>query len=233
MSDVISKVEEGSTYDINGVVTAVCTVGFILTDNSGSIFSYMPKGYDPATYPVGTQLVVKALIGSYNLGFQIDGSNSTFEAKGTVEQVEYPATHVFTVEELEAIGARSENAVAQYGSMSGEIVVGEKNINILVGSDKVQGSLYNATDDIKAALANGETMTVTGYVIAVAGKGKYINMVASIHHHPESGRLHRHGSEIRQPFGHSQAGGLSARLSEAEASLCAGRRPCVCGLQIL
>lgn len=179
MSDVISKVEEGSTYDINGVVTAVCTVGFILTDNSGSIFSYMPKGYDPATYPVGTQLVVKALIGSYNLGFQIDGSNSTFEAKGTVEQVEYPATHVFTVEELEAIGARSENAVAQYGSMSGEIVVGEKNINILVGSDKVQGSLYNATDDIKAALANGETMTVTGYVIAVAGKGKYINMVAT------------------------------------------------------
>ncbi len=179
LSNVIKDVTEGATVDINGIVTGVCTVGFVVTDNSGSIFAYMPKGYDITTYPVGTRLVINALIGSYNTGFQIDGSNSTFEAKGKVDQIEYPADHMFTVEELEAVGARSDNAIAQYGSISGEVVVGEKNINILVGSDKVQGSLYNATDEIKAALQNGETMTITGYVIAVAGKGKYINMIAT------------------------------------------------------
>lgn len=179
LSNVIATVEKGSTYDINGIVTGVATNGFILTDNSGSIFAYMGNDYDCTTYPIGTEIVANANIGSYNTGFQISGSASTFEVKGKAANVEYPAPKVYTVADLEATGARTDDAVAEYAQLTGKILISGNNINIDMGSETVMGSVYYATDELKAALQEGEEMTVTGYVIAVAGKGKYVNVVAT------------------------------------------------------
>lgn len=178
LSDVIATVELDKTYDINGIVTAVCGAGFILSDNSGSIFVYMGGSYDAATYPVGTEIVANAVIGAYNTGFQVKGSDSSFEVKGKEESVVYPSPKVFTVADIEAAAARKDNETAHYGQLTGKILVGEKNINIEIGSEKAQGGIYYATDEVKAALQDGETMTVTGYMIAVAAS-KYVNFVVT------------------------------------------------------
>lgn len=178
LSEVIGSVAVDGTYDINGIVIAVCNAGFILTDNSGSIFTYMGSGYDPSTYPIGTQLVASAQIGAYNKGLQISGSASTFEVKGSEESVEYPSPAVFSVSDIETIAGRTDNALAEYGQITGKVVISGNNINIDMGSETAMGGIYFATDEIKSALQEGETMTVTGYLIAVAA-GKYVNFVAT------------------------------------------------------
>jgi hypothetical protein len=48
----------------------------------------------------------------------------------------------------------------------------------LVGSDKAQGSVYYATDDIKALLEDGKEVTIDGYFVSVS-TSKYFNVVVT------------------------------------------------------
>lgn len=177
LSNVISSLTKDATADINGVVTAVSTNGFILTDNSGSIFVYMGGSMDAAVYKVGTQVVCNAVISAYNTGLQVNGSTSTFNVKGE-QSVTYPEPVVFNLDKLTAEAARTTDALAVYGSVSGKVKISNNNINIDLGSEDVYGGVYYAPDDIKAQLSEGEEVTVYGYFIAVAAKC-YCNFVAT------------------------------------------------------
>lgn len=177
LSEVISTVEVGGTYDINGIITGVSTNGFILTDKSGSIFCFMNADMDASTYSIGTQLVCEAVISSYNKGLQIAGANSVFEVKGKGSYT-YPAPKVYTAADIEAIAKRTENEPAYYGQISGTVKVSGNNINIDMGAENAMGGVYYATDDIKAKLVDGENVTVTGYLIAIAAS-RYVNFVAT------------------------------------------------------
>jgi hypothetical protein len=177
-TSVISSVELNSSYTIKGVVTAACSQGYILTDNSGSIFVYV-KSYDITTYPIGSQLEVEGTITSYNKGFQVDGANATVNVVGT-QAVTYPTPTVYDGAGLDAAGARTDNAIAVFAQITGTVAVSGSNINIVVdGASTAKGSVYGATTAQKEALTDGATVTIKGYFIAAAGSGKYCNFVVT------------------------------------------------------
>jgi hypothetical protein len=176
-TSVISGVELNGSYTIKGVVTGICSMGYMLTDNSGSIFVYV-KGYDVTTYPLGTQLEVAGTIGAYNKGFQVNGASATVNVIGT-QAVTYPTATVYDGAALQAASARTDNAVAVYAQVTGTVAVSGNNINIIVdGATSAQGSIYGATTEQKAAFTDGASVTLKGYFIAIAG-GKYCSIVAT------------------------------------------------------
>lgn len=178
MSETIGDCAEGEQIDITGYITGVCGAGFIVADASGSIFVYMGSSFDSSAYAPGDQVSITGEIGSYNRGLQVAGSSADIEVTGKGEYA-YPAPVSFTGEFLDKTLDRVDPALAIYGSMTGTVKVSGNNINIIVeGAETAQGGVYYATDAQKALLADGSTVTVTGYFIAIAGK-RYCNMVAT------------------------------------------------------
>lgn len=178
MSNVISTLAAGDDCTVNGVVSAMCVQGFILTDASGSIFVYRGGSFGSNDYEglkIGDQIVLSGTVGSRNKSVQIE-SGATFDVAGS-QEVTYPAAEAFTAEKMTEIIARQNDATAIYGTMTGTVKVSGNNINIIVDETiKAQGSPYGATDAQKAMLADGAKVTITGYLINVAGS-RYCNMV--------------------------------------------------------
>lgn len=178
MSSVIGTVVEGSTYEIQGLVTAIATNGYILTDNSGSIFVYMGNGFDATSVALGDQLIVNGAISSYNRGLQVSGSSATVEKAGS-QGYTYPEGTTFDGPALDAMLARESPELAYYGTMQGTVRINGVNINIEVaGAETAMGSVYYAPEELRQYLTDGNQVMVKGYVIAIAGS-KYVSMVAT------------------------------------------------------
>lgn len=186
LSSTIGSATSGADIQVNGLITGVCATGYILTDASGSIFVYVKSGFDATTHSVGTQITISGPVGNYNAGLQIVGADAEETIVGT-EKYTYPTAPVITGEQLDQIAtdyaaAKTDGPfkLARYGSITGTVKVSGNNINItdIAGATNAQGGVYYATDDQKAALVDGTQVTVTGYLIAVAG-GRYCNFVAT------------------------------------------------------
>lgn len=176
--DNIASVSLNDQVELQAVVTGVCNQGYTVTDNSGTIFVYMGSSFDASSMTVGTQVNISGTIGAYNKGFQVTGSTATVEVVGQ-QEVKYPTASPLTGAELDALTTRTDNALAQYVSVKGKVVVNGNNVNIVVdGAEKAQGSIYQGTAAQKAMLVDGETVTMNGYFIAIAG-GKYVSIVAT------------------------------------------------------
>lgn len=178
MTSVIGTVVEGSSYEIQGLVTAIATNGYILTDNSGSIFVYMGNSFDATSVALGDQLIMQATISSYNRGLQVTGSSATVEKAGT-QSYTYPDGTTFDGATLDALLNRESPELAYYGTMQGTVKVNGYNINIEVaGAETAMGSVYYAPEELKQYLTEGNQVMVKGYVIAIAGS-KYVSMVTT------------------------------------------------------
>lgn len=178
-TSVLTSVASGDKdVTIRGIVTAACSQGYMLADNSGTIFVYMGSNYNPATYAIGQQLEVNGEIGSYNKGLQVTGSSATVKTFGT-ETVNYPTPKVFTGAELDQAITRTDNALGVYCTIAGTTSVNGNNINIKVdGAETAQGSVYGITDELRALLTDGAEQSITGYFIAIAGS-RYCNVVVT------------------------------------------------------
>ncbi len=178
LSNVIGTVSLNDEVEISAVVTGVCGQGYIITDNSGSIFVYMGSSFDAKSQAVGNQVKVKGTIGAYNKGFQVTGSSAEVEIVGT-QAVTYPAPKTFTDAEWDQLITRTDNQLAVYASIKGKVTVTERNINVKPeGTETAQGSVYGITDALRALFTNDGEATITGYFIAIAG-GKYCNFVVT------------------------------------------------------
>ncbi len=176
LSNVIGTLKADENVTINGVLSGACGSGFTLTDASGTIFVYMGS-FDPATYPVGTQLTVTGTSTSFKGNLQI-ASGADVEAVGT-QDFTYPAPVVYTPATLDAELERPSDVPAVYCQMTGKVAVSGNNINIVLSDDATaKGSVYYATEAQKALLTDGETVTVTGWFISISG-GKYCNVVVN------------------------------------------------------
>ena len=171
----IANVELDGTYTVKGVVTALSARGFILTDESGSIFYY--NASYKANYVVGQELTVTGKISQYNKGLQIDGASATI-VEGEVVGYEYPTPATADAAAIDAFIANTANRFATYVELTGDLEISGNYYNVTVAGTKNMGSIYYPTNDIKAALATGTNITIKGYAIAVSG-GKYYNMVVS------------------------------------------------------
>lgn len=165
MTDVLkSSLATGDEVDVKGVVTAVCTRGFILSDKAGSILVYDGNNsFDATAYTVGMQVEVKATLASYKNCLQIAYADANIVSAGQ-GSVEYPAPVDLTPAYLKAANENTNPVTAVYGYMTGTVAVSGNYINInFDGVSDVRGSVYNATDEMKAKLTDGSKLKVYGY----------------------------------------------------------------------
>lgn len=180
MTSALDGIATGDVVTVRGYITGLCTRGYIVTDKSGSILNYIPSGFDPSAYPIGSQIEVTAPVSAYNKGWQLDGANIESETvTPATEAYTYPAPTVLDGAALDQVITRTDNELAQYVQFTGTVAVNGNNINIQVaGAETAQGSAYFALDAIKADLTDGAQVTVRGYVIAIAGT-RYVNTVVN------------------------------------------------------
>lgn len=190
--NTIGQAALDAAIDCQAVVTGICAQGYIVTDNSGSILVYMGSSFDASSVQLGQQMNISGTIGAYNKGLQITGATASVEVVGT-QAVTYPTPEVINGAKLDELGARTANELAKYVSMTGKVVVSGNNINIEVeGAATTKGSVYQGTPAQKALFTDGETVTVTGWFIAIAGGNRYANMVVtSVNGKPVAAARHR------------------------------------------
>lgn len=177
--NTISEAALNADIDCKAVVTGICAQGYIVTDQSGSILVYMGSSFDASSVQIGQQLNITGTVGAYNKGLQINGSGATVEVVGTQAPV-YPQAEVVDGAKLDQLGARTDNELAKYVTMTGKVIVSGNNINIEVeGASTTKGSAYQATPAQKALFTDGATVTVTGWFIAVAGGQRYASIVVT------------------------------------------------------
>lgn len=177
LSNVLGSLTKGAEIDINGYVAAVSTQGPIVTDGAGSVFVYQPT--NNADLKLGDQLVINSTVDSYNYGYQIARGSSP-EVKGS-QKVTNPAPKTWTGAEIDkfvadAMADGADPIKPVYSKFTGKATVGNY-INIVLEGTTVQLSPYGASNELKAMFADGETVTVEGYVMAIASKGKFLNTI--------------------------------------------------------
>ena len=183
-TSVLGTAAKGDVVEVNGYISALSTQGPILTDNGGSVLIYKAANLGLV---VGDEVTVSGPIGSYNCGFQIDYSKGdvTVEKTGTTT-VKYPTP-------MDITGAAADNLLVErtyddyafYAKMSGQVVVSGNYFNFTIdGAEKAEGSVYGATDEVKAMLKDGLECTIYGYFCSISKYGdpkepKFINMVVT------------------------------------------------------
>lgn len=168
----IANVELDGEYTMMGQVTALTSNGFVLTDATGSIFSYGKKSYE-----IGQELVATGAIGAYNKGFQLTTNKTTF-LEGAVKAYTYPEAATADAAAIDAFIANTDNRLATYVTMTGDLSISGNYYNVAIEGTTNMGSLYYPNDAIKAALSTGTNITVKGYAMAISG-GKYYNVIVT------------------------------------------------------
>lgn len=171
ITDIATVALDGE-YTMMGQVTALTSNGFVLTDATGSIFSYGKKSYE-----IGQELVATGTIGHYNKGFQLTSNKTTF-LEGAVKEYTYPEAAKADATAIDAFIANEDDRLATYVELTGDLSISGNYYNVAVDGTTNMGSLYYPNDAIKEALTTGTNITVKGYAMAVSG-GKYYNMIVT------------------------------------------------------
>lgn len=176
MTSVLGSAALGETYNVGGIVTAVCARGIVVTDNSGSLFVYSAS-FPYTDYAIGDQVSFTGTVGEYGTGLQFDG-NAVEIVKWDNVAYTYPAPT--TIDWASAV-ARSASERAYYTTMEGTLSISDKYYNVELGIENVQGSIYYATDEVKAKMANGQDVKLKGYFISVSKKEstKFANLLVT------------------------------------------------------
>lgn len=169
----------GQYFTIEGTVSAICTQGFVITDETASVLVYYGKEYDNA-YKVGDRLKVVGESGKYNYGPQIGHDNVEKLSDG---EFTYPTAEELSGSDLDALLTEyvdSDKLLdVKYVKITGELSVSGSFYNVFVdGAKEAQGSLYNPIADFGLADMNGQTKTIYGYLTSISG-GKYVNLVVT------------------------------------------------------
>lgn len=174
MSSVLTDdLQTGDDITVNGVVTAVCTVGIILSDNAGSILVY-GNGFPYSDYKVGDQVIANGTLGYYKNCLQINYSDNL--QKVGSQSYSYPQPVNLTPDMLLAAGQNNSPVLAVYGTMTGKVVIDGNYYNVYFGDrTDVRGSIYNATPEIKSLISDGVTYTMYGYFTQTSTSGTYTN----------------------------------------------------------
>ncbi len=176
-TSVLGSAKKDDVVEVKGYISAISSQGPILTDNGGSVLLYKTTGY-----ALGDEVTVSGTISSYNYGFQIGTNGLTIEKTGTTT-VTYPTPVELTGTMMdELLTTRTEDGYAIYAKMTGTVAAGNY-INFNVdGATTAQGSVYGATDELKAVLTDGLVCTLYGYFCSISkasGSPKYINMIVT------------------------------------------------------
>lgn len=175
---VLGTAALNDAVEVKGYISATSSQGPILTDNGGSVLLYKTTGL-----AIGDEVTVSGTISSYNCGFQIGTAGITVEKTGTTA-VTYPTPMEITgavADEL--LTTRTADEYAVYAKMTGTVAVSGNYYNFNIdGATAATGSVYGATDELKAQLTDGLVCTLYGYFCSISKSGgapKFINMIVT------------------------------------------------------
>lgn len=178
MTSVLGTASVGDDVTVKGLVAAICSRGFILSDNSGSILVYYSSGFDATAYSIGDQVSVSGSVSAFNKGLQIDGTAATVEVTGN-QTMEYPTPTVFDGAAFDQAITRTTDEMPMYIQFTSTVSISGNYYNFIVdGAETAKGSLYMATDAQKAMFADGTKYVITGYFSSISG-GRFVNLIVT------------------------------------------------------
>lgn len=198
MSNVAANITIGGKFTINGVVTAICKQGYILTDLSGSTLIYYGSGWDTSSVAIGEQRTVSGTCGAFGGCLQIDGQKQPItDEKVGEQQYTYPAPLAITGEifeqfsvdrqALKADKTLSDNgsgAAPVYGEIKGAVFTKSGSfINFTVpGADAsvATGSGYQIPSATESMIPFDQPCDVRGYIIGCSGKAYVTFLVTEV-----------------------------------------------------
>ena len=167
---------------VTAQVTALTTKGFILTDNTASIFVYTNSDIT-STYTIGQTVTVAGDVSTNNLGLQFNasGSGSATVTPGAAGSYVYPPATVKTLSDINTYVADGSNRLATYVQYTGVIPSSPSSyLNVCVGGVTTANTgSYNIPSTMVSGYSKGDYVTVKGYAMSVSG-GRMTVCVTSI-----------------------------------------------------
>ncbi len=177
-TSLLGSAKLNDEVEVKGYVSAVCTQGVIVSDNTGSILVYKASGL-----AVGDEVTVTGKISAFNNGFQLDTSKGAAIEKTGTTTVAYPAPVALDGAAFDKLLEQTTNEYAKYVKIEGTVAVSGNYYNFNVeGAEKATGSFYGLSDDQKAQLANGEKIPFSGYFSSISNSGgapKFVNVIVT------------------------------------------------------
>ncbi len=177
-TSLLGSAKLNDEVEVKGYVSAVCTQGVIVSDNTGSILVYKASGL-----AVGDEVTATGKISAFNNGFQLDTSKGAAIEKTGTTTVAYPAPVALDGAAFDKLLEQTTNEYAKYVKIEGTVAVSGNYYNFNVeGAEKATGSFYGLSDDQKAQLANGEKITFYGYFSSISKSGgapKFVNVIVT------------------------------------------------------
>lgn len=177
-TSVLGTAVLNDVVEVKGYISAVSSQGPILTDNGGSVLLYKTTGFE-----IGDEVSVAGTISAYNCGFQIGTTGLTIEKTGTTT-VTYPTPMEITgamADEL--LTTRTADDYAIYTKMEGTVSISNNYYNFNInGATAAVGSIYGATEELKAKLSDGLVCTLYGYFCSISkssGAPKFVNIIVT------------------------------------------------------
>lgn len=176
LTNLLGTSDVGDEVEVHGLVTALCTTGYILTDDGGSIFVYYGSSFDYTEYSIGDQIEISGTMAAYRTGLQLAGSSCDETVVGN-QSYTYPTPNVYTGADMDEAITRTTNEPAEYIQFTTEVTVSGSYYNFYFDDAETGiASTYYATTEQKALFTDGETYTVTGYFINISSS-KYVNFI--------------------------------------------------------
>lgn len=188
---IAEAVKEEYVY-IEGTVMALCTRGYVLGDETGSILIYYGSEYEGG-HEIGDKMGVLGPMSVYNFASQIQTIDFEQKLSEEPEEVTYPDAVVYDGAKvnalMESLADKTDVKDAEahlnmeYAKVVGKLVVSGNYLNLEIpGTNGYQGSVYNAIESLNLKSYDGKTVELSGYVSSVSlssGAPKYLNIIVT------------------------------------------------------
>lgn len=168
---------------ITGAVTAICTRGFILSDNAGSILMYQASGFNMTDVAIGEVVSIEnAKIASYNGCFQVAITSSSYTSEGLYIHYNYPEPKTVTGTMAMELLSSSDLSLNEYVEIEVTPFMSGTYLNFQftgTPSSDIAATLYQAPSTISDDLKNylGKTVTLRGFYTGVNKNNKLYNIM--------------------------------------------------------
>lgn len=153
---------------VTGQVTALTTKGFVLTDDTASIYVYLNA--TPSAYSIGQTVTIAGDVEAYSKGLQFKSSSTI--TPGAPGSYVYPSPAAYGLAEVTAFNADASNRLATYVQFNAVVDHSSSYYNVYIGgTSAINATLYYAPSTFTSGLVTGDYVTVKGYAAAIsAGK---------------------------------------------------------------
>ncbi len=171
ISEVVANTD-GGEYTVKGIVCAVYSRGFLLTDNTGYILVYKTSDVK-----IGDEVAVNGTTSQYaGLMQYSSAAEVTVTKAGKEPNYKQPTPTTLTGADIDAY----VNApYVKYVTYTGKLTISGSYYNVAVDGATVQGSIAYVPEGMVDASLNGQNVTVYGYTVGAPTNKKYVNTMAT------------------------------------------------------